>query len=62
MSVFDFYAWFGSRLEFVATTIGIAWVAVYGIALAFGRQPVPAPDGGLAGGGLAAHRPEEVVR
>lgn len=34
MSVFDFYAWFGSRLEFVATTIGIAWVAVYGIALA----------------------------
>ena len=35
MSVFDFYAWFGSRLEFVATTIGIAWVAVYGVALAF---------------------------
>jgi hypothetical protein len=65
MSVFDFYAWFGSRLEFVATTIGIAWVAVYGIALAFQKRPVPKPDGGLASalaGGLAAHRPEEVVR
>ena len=60
MSVFDFYAWFGSRLEFVATTIGIAWVAVYGIALAFARKPVPTPGGGLAG--LAPHRAEEVVR
>jgi hypothetical protein len=64
MSVFDFYAWFGSRLEFVATTIGIAWVAVYGIALALPRRPVPTPDGGLADAGarLPAHRPEEVVR
>lgn len=35
MSLFNFFAWFGGRLEFVATTIGIAWVAVYGIALAF---------------------------
>jgi len=60
MSVFDFYAWFGSRLEFVATTIGIAWVAVYGIALAFANKPVPTPGGGLAG--LAPHRAEEVVR
>lgn len=41
MSVFEFYAWFGSRLEFVATTIGIAWVAVYGAALAFERRHVP---------------------
>ncbi|MGV3712129.1 DUF998 domain-containing protein [Pseudolysinimonas sp.] len=40
MSVFDFYAWFGSRLEFVATTIGIGWLAVYGIALAFERRRV----------------------
>jgi len=60
MSVFDFYAWFGSRLEFVATTIGIAWVAVYGIALAAERRPAPAPDDGLAG--VAPHRAEEVVR
>lgn len=34
MSVFDFYAWLGSRFEFVATTIGIAWVALLGTALA----------------------------
>lgn len=40
MSVFDFYAWFGSRLEFVATTIGIGWLAVYGVALAFERRRV----------------------
>lgn len=50
MSVFDFYAWFGSRLEFVATTLGIAWVAVYGIALAFERSSA-----------LATHRPQQVV-
>jgi hypothetical protein len=50
MSVFDFYAWFGSRLEFVATTIGIAWVAVYGIALALEKRSA-----------LAAHGAQEVV-
>jgi hypothetical protein len=50
MSVFDFYAWFGSRLEFVATTLGIAWVAVYGVALAGERRSV-----------LAAHGAQEVV-
>lgn len=38
MSVFNFYAWLGGRFEFVATTIGIAWVAVLGIALAAGRR------------------------
>ncbi|WP_395640449.1 DUF998 domain-containing protein [Pseudolysinimonas sp.] len=59
MSVFEFYAWFGSRLEFVATTLGIAWVAVYGIALAIERRPVVAAS---ASGGIPAHRPEEVVR
>jgi len=61
MSVFDFYAGVGSRLEFVATTLGIAWVAVYGVALALERRPVQRPDGGLAEPGLAAHRQEEVV-
>lgn len=45
MSVFDFYAWFGSRLEFVATTLGIAWVAVYGIALAAERRSALATHG-----------------
>lgn len=45
MSLFGFHVWLGSRLEFVATTIGIAWIAVYGIALA--AQPRSA---------LASHR------
>jgi hypothetical protein len=54
MSVFDFYAGFGGWLEFVATTIGIAWVAVYGIALAFERRA-------LAGAGFAPHGAEQVV-
>ncbi len=60
MSVFDFHAWFGSRLEFVATTLGIAWLAVYGLAIAFERAPV-APRGAVPEsapvGGIAAHRP-----
>lgn len=50
MSVFDFYASFGSYLEFVATTLGIAWVAVYGIALAAERPSA-----------LATHRAQQVV-
>jgi hypothetical protein len=50
MSVFDFYAWFGSRLEFVATTLGIGWLAVYGLALAFERGSV-----------LASHGAQQVV-
>lgn len=56
MSVFDFYAWFGSRLEFVATTIGIAWVAVYGLALAFERKAFES-----AASAFAAHRPQQVI-
>jgi len=54
MSVFDFYPWFGSRLEFVATTIGISWVAVYGVALALERRT-------LAAGAFAPHRAQEVI-
>lgn len=50
MSVFDFYAGVGSHLEFVATTLGISWVAVYGVALAAPRRSA-----------LAAHRAQEVV-
>jgi hypothetical protein len=57
MSVFDFHAWFGSRLEFVATTLGIAWVAVYGVALAL----EPRARAGSAGERLAPHRAEQVV-
>jgi hypothetical protein len=60
MSVFDFYAWFGSRLEFVATTLGIAWLGVYGLAIAFERKPVeprgPVPESATVGG-VATHRP-----
>ena len=50
MSVFRFYPEIGSRFEFVATTIGIGWVAVYGIALAIGSSSA-----------LAAHGSEQVV-
>lgn len=57
MSVFDFYAWFGSRLEFVATTLGIAWLAIYGLAIAFERKPVTVPGDSAPVGGVAAHRP-----
>lgn len=57
MSVFDFHAWFGSRLEFVATTLGIAWVAVYGVALAFERPAIA----GSARDGIAPHRAEQLV-
>jgi hypothetical protein len=59
MSVFDFYAWIGSRFEFVATTIGIAWLAIYGVALAVERRRVGEPSAPV--GGVAPHRAEEVV-
>lgn len=36
MSLLDFYSWFGSRLELVATTVGLGWLVVFGAALAFG--------------------------
>jgi hypothetical protein len=38
MSLFDFYATIGSRLEFIATTIGLAWISVFGLVLALERQ------------------------
>jgi hypothetical protein len=39
MSLLDFYSTFGSRLEFVATTIGLAWILVFGLVLALqGRK------------------------
>jgi len=40
MSLFHFEAVLGSRLELVATTIGLAWVVVFGVSLA-----VSAPHG-----------------
>lgn len=38
MSLFDFYATIGSRLEFVATTIGLAWILVFGVVLLLSPQ------------------------
>jgi hypothetical protein len=40
MSLLDFHATIGSRLEFVATTIGLAWILVFGAVLL--REPGPA--------------------
>jgi hypothetical protein len=37
MSLFDWNANFGSRLELVATTIGLAWILVFGLVLALQR-------------------------
>ncbi len=48
MSLFDWNAEFGSRLELVATTIGLAWISVFGIVL------LAAPRG------LALERPEQI--
>lgn len=48
MSLLDFYANVGSRLEFVATTIGLAWILVFGLTL-------------LAGPRLALQRPQQLV-
>ncbi|MGN6503037.1 MAG: hypothetical protein ACTHKX_09070, partial [Pseudolysinimonas sp.] len=56
MSLLDFYPTFGSRLEFVATTIGLAWIAVFGVVLA--RPPVTVPAGDAT---LPPQRSEELV-
>jgi hypothetical protein len=37
MSLLEWNANFGSRLEFVATTIGLAWILVFGLVLALQR-------------------------
>jgi hypothetical protein len=58
MSLLNFHAWFGSRLEFVATTIGIAWLAVYGIVLALERRRIEVPPASAPVGGVATHRAE----
>jgi hypothetical protein len=48
MSLLDWNANFGSRLELVATTIGLAWILVFGIVL-------------LAGPGLALQRAQQLL-
>jgi hypothetical protein len=54
MSLFDFYPWFGSRLEILATTIGLGWLVVFGVTLAFARS-APASAAAL-------HRIQQPVR
>lgn len=63
MSVFNFYAGLGSYLEFTATTIGIAWVAVYGAALSLERTALERSSarGDLAQGGVTPHGGEQAV-
>lgn len=43
MSLLNWNAAFGSRLEFVATTIGLAWILVFGLVLLLGRGAPSAP-------------------
>jgi hypothetical protein len=52
MSLFNWFAEIGSRLEFVATTIGIAWIAALGIAIATGvdQRRVPISAGARSAG------------
>lgn len=45
MSLFHFEAVLGSRLELVATTIGLAWVVVFGASLSARRMAESAPHG-----------------
>jgi hypothetical protein len=48
MSLLDFYSWFGSRLELVATTVGLGWMVVFGVS--------------LLARGAALHRVEQSIR
>jgi Protein of unknown function (DUF998) len=45
MSLFHFEAVLGSRFELLATTIGLAWVVVFGATLAVRSMAVSAPHG-----------------
>ena len=53
-SLFRFQQELGSRLEFVATTLAIAWLIVFGAVLAAERL--------RAGAALALHQPQQAVR
>jgi hypothetical protein len=57
MSLLDWNADFGSRLEFVATTIGLAWIVVFGLVL------VARPGNGsvLAASGPALQGTQQVL-
>lgn len=60
LSVFRFATDFGSRLELVATTLAIAWVAVYGIVIAAERARLPMSV--LAGESALSDEFEQSVR
>lgn len=62
MSLFRFHAEVGSRLEFVATTIGIAWIATFGVLRAFEsvRPRVAAVDLTPASARMAASAPQRL--
>ena len=45
MSLFHFEAVLGSRFELLATTIGLAWVVVFGVSLSASRRAASAPHG-----------------
>lgn len=53
MSLLDWNAPFGSRLELVATTIGLAWILVFGVVLLAARTG--------DGVSVPAHRDQELV-
>jgi hypothetical protein len=53
-SLFRFQQELGSRMEFVATTLAIAWLIVFGAVLAAGRL--------RTGAALAFHEPQQAVR
>jgi hypothetical protein len=53
MSLLNWNANFGSRLELVATTIGLAWILVFGLVLLFGPR--------LASPGIPLQSPEQIL-
>ena len=53
-SLFRFQQELGSRMEFVATTLAIAWLVVFGAVLAAGRL--------RTGAALGFHEPQQAVR
>jgi hypothetical protein len=53
MSLLDWNANFGSRLELVATTIGLAWILVFGLVLLAGSA--------VTAGGLPLQGPEQIL-
>ncbi len=63
-SLFRFQVVLGSRLEFVATTLAIGWLVVFGVVLALGRlksSGIPDPTTEELEALLAPHEPQQAV-